>query len=240
MRVLWPTWSGHLASVKYPWAERSAPASGMRPRAPTSRAGKDAGPPGTSGPMRADSCSSVRGARLATNAPGSPHGKPLSGPDRSDYQTSLISSSFNTQLAVEPTEFVELVVSEMRARGFSQRRGRCGRDRRRRLGLPPPRGRGEHAGGLQMRRIPTGAHGHRHLIASLTSAAPARYTPDRRKSTKGSPPMPMSLEHLKVLDLTIHLSGPYCAMIPRRPRLPMWSRSNTRSAGTTCAEPRPS
>ena len=25
--------------------------------------------------------------------------------------------------------------------------------------------------------------------------------------------MPMSLEHLKVLDLTIHLSGPYCAMI---------------------------
>ena len=25
--------------------------------------------------------------------------------------------------------------------------------------------------------------------------------------------MPMSLEHLKVLDLTIHLSGPYCAMV---------------------------
>ncbi|MDD9984411.1 MAG: hypothetical protein OXU81_24130, partial [Gammaproteobacteria bacterium] len=29
----------------------------------------------------------------------------------------------------------------------------------------------------------------------------------------GSRPMPMSLEHLKVLDLTIHLSGPYCAMV---------------------------
>ena len=54
---------------------------------------------------------------------------------------------------------------------------------------------------------------------------------------EGIRPMPMSLDHLKVLDLTSHLSGPYCAMV-LADHAPTWSRSNTPTVGTTCEERR--
>ena len=47
---------------------------------------------------------------------------------------------------------------------------------------------------------------------TATHPAMARYTRGGAID-EGIRPMPMSLDHLKVVDLTSHLSGPYCAMV---------------------------